>query len=102
MARVYTDVQARIKMLSPRAEYVPCAAHSQNLIGSVAANSCVFAVYFFWPTSRIIYIFTGSIHRWQLYLSYTCFVLLQSLSNTQWSAKNDACRENDAFSKKIG
>lgn len=47
MSGIYSGVQARIKQLSPLAEYVPCAAHSLNLVGSCAAESCIEAVSFF-------------------------------------------------------
>ena len=36
MAGQYSGLQARIKELAPLAEYVPCAAHSLNLVGTNA------------------------------------------------------------------
>lgn len=40
MSDKYSEVQARIKQVSPLADFVPCSAHSLNLIGSCAANFC--------------------------------------------------------------
>lgn len=94
MSGVYSGVQARIKMLCPHAEYVPCAAHSLNLVGSLAAGSCISAVSFFGILQELYNFFTSSTHRWQLYLNHKSksTVVLQSLSKTRWSARNDACR----------
>ena len=43
----YTGVQTRLKALNPLIHYIPCSAHSLNLIGSCAAESCINAVSFF-------------------------------------------------------
>ncbi|XP_025192614.1 uncharacterized protein LOC112592676 [Melanaphis sacchari] len=39
MSGIYSGLQARIKELNPLIEYVPCSAHSLNLVGSCAADS---------------------------------------------------------------
>lgn len=44
---VYSALQAWIKALNPYAEFVPCAAHSLNLVGICAASSCTEAINFF-------------------------------------------------------
>ncbi|CAH1111750.1 unnamed protein product [Psylliodes chrysocephalus] len=75
MSGIYSGVQARIKQLSPMAEYVP--AHSLNLIGSCAAESCNF--------------FSASPHRWTI-LTRNCALKLQNLSKTRWSARHNTCR----------
>lgn len=46
MSGIYSGLQARIRELSPLAHYVPCAAHSLNLVGSAAASICVGATSF--------------------------------------------------------
>ena len=43
----YTGVQARLKALNPLIHYISCSAHSLNLIGLCAAESCINAVSFF-------------------------------------------------------
>ena len=40
-------LQARIKEINIYAEYIPCFAHSLNLVGKCAVESCTVAVLFF-------------------------------------------------------
>lgn len=47
MSGIYSGLQAGIKEINPLAEYIPCAAHSFNLIGVSAAKSNGVAVDFF-------------------------------------------------------
>jgi len=47
MAGKYSGMQARIMQENPHAIFVPCAAHSLNLIGGNAVDFCVEAVSFF-------------------------------------------------------
>ena len=54
MSGKYTGVQARIKALSPYADYVPCSAHSLNLVGTHAA-SCTAATDFFLFLQKFYY-----------------------------------------------
>ncbi|XP_025407314.1 uncharacterized protein LOC112681265, partial [Sipha flava] len=39
MSGLYSGLQARIKEISPLADFVPCSAHSLNLVGSCAAST---------------------------------------------------------------
>lgn len=47
MSGCYKGLQARIKNVSPRSEYVPCSAHSLNLVGEYAAEIRAEACWFF-------------------------------------------------------
>ena len=47
MSGRYNGLQARIKQLNEFAEYVPCFAHSLNLVGNCAAECCEEASIFF-------------------------------------------------------
>lgn len=47
MSGLYTGLQARIKETNKYADYTPCAAHSLNLVGKHAAESCPSAVTYF-------------------------------------------------------
>jgi hypothetical protein len=47
MSGIYSGLQARIKEINPLAHFVPCAAHSLNLVGTCAAESCPNAVSYF-------------------------------------------------------
>lgn len=40
MSGVYSGLQARIREVAPLADFIPCSAHSLNLIGSYAASCC--------------------------------------------------------------
>jgi hypothetical protein len=59
MAGAYTGLQARVKSINNPAHFVPCAAHSLNLVGTPAAESCFNAVVFF-KFLRELYIFSAS------------------------------------------
>ncbi|XP_008185930.1 zinc finger MYM-type protein 1-like [Acyrthosiphon pisum] len=62
MSGAYSGVQARIKLVAPLADFVPCSAHSLNLIGLCAI------------------------------LNQHAESTLKGLSVTRWSARNDACQ----------
>ena len=47
MSGIYTGLQQRLKETNHHINFVPCAAHSLNLVGSCAAESCLAAVNFF-------------------------------------------------------
>ena len=47
MLGVYTGLQSRIKAVNRLAHFVPCTAHSLNLVGVAAAGSCLEAVSYF-------------------------------------------------------
>ena len=47
MSGQYTGLQARIREINPLAVYVPCAAHSLNLVGVHAVECCPEATKFF-------------------------------------------------------
>ncbi|XP_025409880.1 uncharacterized protein LOC112683189 [Sipha flava] len=69
MSGLYSGLQARIKEISPLADFVPCSAHSLNL--------------------NIYTFFAASTHRWNL---LKVNLTLKSLSDTRWSARDDACK----------
>lgn len=93
MSGIYTGVQARIKEINPRAEFIPCAAHSLNLVGNCAASSCSEAVYFFSLIQELYNFFALSTRRWQrLCTNIEKKLTLKSLSLTRWSSRDDACR----------
>lgn len=98
MSGIYNGLQAKILNLSPLAQYVPCAAHSLNLVGECAAESCEEACSFFGLLQEIYNFFTASTTRWEVLQlevqkkdlrkqSHT----IKSLSTTRWSARADAC-----------
>lgn len=90
MSGIYSGLQARIKTINPLADYVPCAAHSLNLVGTCAAESVPEAVNFFFTLQELYNFFTISTHRWEILVQRTN-LRLKSLSQTRWSARHDAC-----------
>uniref|UniRef100_A0A2S2Q4N5 Zinc finger MYM-type protein 1 n=1 Tax=Sipha flava TaxID=143950 RepID=A0A2S2Q4N5_9HEMI len=89
MSGKYSGLQARIKQLSPKAEYVPCAAHSINLVGISTVESCLEAVNYCGVVQSLYVFFSSSPRRWdllkeQLKCNKTPLTL-KSTSNTRWS-----------------
>ena len=89
MSGKYTGLQARIKEVAPLAEYVPCAAHSLNLVGSHAAECCVAATDFFGFVQAFYTFCSASTHRWSRIVPYLSRTP-KNLSDTRWSARMDA------------
>ena len=56
MSGIYNGVQAKVLNDNPRALFIPCMAHSLNLSGSVAAESCAQSVTFFGIVQKL-YVF---------------------------------------------
>lgn len=52
MSGLYSGLQARIKSINALADFVPCSAHSLNLVGKNAASCCYETNAFFWTTSK--------------------------------------------------
>lgn len=98
MAGIYSGLQAKIKELAPLGMFVPCAAHSLNLVGTSAAESCNEACHFFMLLQELYVFFTSSTNRWERLMSEVYKgKTLKKLSSTRWSARDDACqsvREN--------
>lgn len=89
MSGIYSGLQARIREISPLADFVPCSAHSLNFIGSCAASCRKEANSFFNFVQNIYTFFSASTHRWNLLkVSST----LKNLSETRWSARVNACK----------
>ncbi|XP_068245391.1 zinc finger MYM-type protein 1-like [Palaemon carinicauda] len=100
MSGKYNGLQARIKQINPLAEYVPCSAHSLNLVGSCAAECCVAAVSFFGLLQALFNFFSASTHRWSILKSTIHGDVIKSLSTTRWSAQHDATHAlKDSFAE---
>ena len=59
MSGAYSGLQARIKQVNPLIDYVPCSAHSLNLVGTCAAECCSLAVQFFYTVQQLYNFFFG-------------------------------------------
>ncbi|XP_044591536.1 zinc finger MYM-type protein 1-like [Cotesia glomerata] len=87
---IFLGLQTRIKTINPLADYVPCAAHYLNLVGSYAVESVTEAVDFFSTLQELYNFFTISTHRWEILVQRTN-LRIKSLPQTHWSARYDAC-----------
>ena len=94
MSGRYTGMQARLKSVNPLAFYIPCMAHSLNLVGVCAVDCCVHAVGFFGFVQSVYTFFSASTHRWSVLNE--CLgshgLVVKSLSDTRWSARADAVK----------
>ena len=71
MSGKYSGVQARVLEENDKAIYIPCMAHSLNLSGVSAAESCVNAVSFF-----------GFVEK--LYDFFSLNITMESFENSAW------------------
>lgn len=102
MAGKYNGLQARIKALNPYAEFVPCSAHSLNLVivKSVESNGKILD--FFTFLQELYNYFSSSTHRWLLFNEKIKenkkeSLTLKSRSATRWcanAAATKALRQN--------
>lgn len=93
MAGRYNGVQALLKQKSKSADFVPCAAHSLNLVGEESVKVATEIVNFFEVVQKIYVFFSASTHRWELLNRETKLKFtLKSLSQTRWSCHYDAVR----------
>ena len=83
----YNGMQQKLLEANKFAIYVPCAAHSLNLVGRSAVNCCQSAVDFFSLVQTLYNFFTASSSRWRILKSYIGNErVLKSLSDTRWEA----------------
>ncbi|XP_028394507.1 zinc finger MYM-type protein 1-like [Dendronephthya gigantea] len=66
MSGKYKGVQAVVRASSPYAAYVPCSAHSLNLVGKHVAEACSDGSEMFNLIQSLYNFFSGSTHRWTI------------------------------------
>ncbi|KAK6186835.1 hypothetical protein SNE40_006103 [Patella caerulea] len=95
MSGRYQGMQALIKTENPLAVFVPCFAHSLNLVGQSACGSCRLATAFFGFVEQIYVFFTASTARYKVLkaaLTGENIPVPKHLSDTRWSAHHDATK----------
>ncbi|XP_054091790.1 uncharacterized protein LOC128923548 [Zeugodacus cucurbitae] len=93
MSGMYNGLQAKIRNQAPFAFYVPCSAHSLNLVATAAAESCIEACRFFMTLQEIYVFFVSSTQRWlKLMTEIGKGKTLKRVNLTRWSAREDACK----------
>lgn len=106
MTGIYKGLQIRIVGINPLAVFVPCGAHSLNLVLEHATVVIVEIVRFFMFVQNIYVYFSKSTKRWNVLVKHLKCDLMKRkendpkarmlvpkrLSDTRWSARDDACR----------
>ncbi|XP_065654737.1 zinc finger MYM-type protein 1-like [Hydra vulgaris] len=89
MSGKYNGIQAHIHSLNEFARFVPCVAHTLNLVGVHAAEVSPLMITFFGKVQAIFNFFSSSTLRWEK-LMKTLTISLKGNSDTRWSAKKEA------------
>ena len=98
MSGKYRGTQAFIKDECPCAEYVPCMAHSLNLVGKCAVESYPAAVALFNLIQKVFTYLVASTYRWRKHREALQnskgknLTVDKNLSGTRWSARADAVK----------
>lgn len=79
-------VQARLLKQNPRALFVPCGAHTLNLVVADAAKSSTDAINYFGYLQRIFTLFSASTQRWTI-LKHHIKTTVKSWSDTRWESR---------------
>jgi hypothetical protein len=97
MSGRYNGLQAHICQINPLAHYIPCAAHSLNLVGVSAAETCVNALSFFALVQKLFNFFSASTSRWAVMSK--CLeneagsgLVLKRVTGTRWCERADATK----------
>ncbi|CAG9796067.1 unnamed protein product [Diatraea saccharalis] len=78
--------------MNPRVFYVPCAAHSLDLVVNNAAKNSLEVTNFFGIVQEIYGFFSASISRWDEIMKRMPTLTLKLLSNTRWESRFDALK----------
>ncbi|XP_014678126.1 PREDICTED: zinc finger MYM-type protein 1-like [Priapulus caudatus] len=95
MSGKYRRMQAIIQQINPLAVYVPCTAHSLNLVGQAAVSSCRPVVSYFGFVQELYNFFTSSTSRFDISMDRINpkgLRVPKSLSDTRWSAHAGATK----------
>ena len=94
MSGRYNGVKAHIERLNPVAKYIPCFAHSLNLVGTSAVDCCLAAVKYFCIVEKIYTFFSASTHRWAILVNTLDekVPVPKQLSSTRWSCHANAIK----------
>lgn len=95
MAGRYNGLQARINDINSLAFFIPCSAHSLNLVGVQAAQSTEEVCKYFDFVQNLYTFFSASTHRWAVLIRALATLgprqkVVKNLSDTRWSARADA------------
>lgn len=80
------------KKIIQKAFFVPCAAHSLNLVVNDAAKVTCQTISFFSLIQELFVFFSGSVYRWDILKKYVKNVVLKSVSETRWESRVNAIK----------
>lgn len=86
----YSGVQKRILDMNPRAFFVPCGAHTLNLVVNDAALCSTEAVSLFGIIQEVYNFFSASPHRWEILKKHVTDLTVKPLSETRWESRINA------------
>ncbi|XP_047122997.1 zinc finger MYM-type protein 1-like [Hydra vulgaris] len=92
-------VQKKILNINPRALFVPCSAHTLNLVVNDAANCCLMATSFFDIVQRVYVYFLSSTHRWVVFTSHQPTLTVKPLeiaNDTSLTGSSGSTARSDA------
>lgn len=95
MSGTYKGLQTRIQEINPLVEWLPCPAHTLNLVGVTSVNCCLEANNFL---QSLFNFCSKSTTRWQIVTAglepndNKWIETLKALSNTRWSANAQATK----------
>lgn len=79
-------VQARLLQMNPRAPFVPCGAHTLNLIVADASKASTDAMNYFGILHRLFTLFSASTQRWAI-LKKHVGITLKMWTDARWESK---------------
>lgn len=88
----HSGVQKRILELNNRAFFIPCSAHSLNLVVNDAAKCSHETINFFDIIQEFYVFFSASTKRWAIFEKQVPELKLKPLSDTRWSSRIDAIK----------
>jgi len=96
MSGKYNGLQAKVIEMSNTAAWIPCTAHSLNLVGKNAAECCTSAVNFFDFLEKLYAFFTNSTRRHQILTDALedsdASLTLKRVTTIRWSCRADATK----------
>ncbi|XP_076037155.1 zinc finger MYM-type protein 1-like [Oratosquilla oratoria] len=88
----HNGVQQIVLDMNPRAFFVPCSAHSLNLVVNDAVKCCLQATNLFGIVQHLYHFFSISTYQWQVLVSIMKDLTIKPLCETRWESRIDALK----------